>query len=194
MHILPRLISLSLLFLMLVACGQKASVSPEREVSSADPDVPTLLVQRDKATQRAQTAAAQVVLRQVDVDPPVTLFRYADGDASQEITVVAPQADILASQWKVLTDTVSPLVGHPAAPLPLHELLVGPAQVTDVLIQQWPECREPSATLFLDEGTLTWRAFCTLAAGVVSGEMDARSGAWTPHPAPPVVRPPIASP
>jgi len=194
MNSLPRFVSLGLLLLLLGACGRTAPVSLHRAASSADADVPAMLAQRDKAVQRAQTAAAQVVLRQVDVDPPVTLFRFTDGDATQEITVVAPQANIPANQWDVLTNTESPLVGHTAADLPLHELLVGPAQVTDVLVQQWPACRAPRATLFLDEGTLTWRTFCTLGAGVVAGELNARSGTFTPDPAPSVVRPPTASP
>lgn len=192
MNILPRLVSLGVLLLLLVACGRNAPVSLQREASGADADVPTLLAQRDKAAQRARTAAAQVVLRQVDVDPTVTLFRFTDGDATQEITVVVPQADTPADQWDVLTNTVSPLVDHTAADLPLHELLVGPGQVTDVLFQQWPECHEPSATLFVDEGTLIWRAFCTIAAGVVSGEMDARSGTFIPDPAPPGLPPPTS--
>ncbi len=105
---------------------------------------------------RARTAAAHVILHQVDVDPTGTRFRFTDGDATLEITVFAPQADTPVSQWDVLTNTASPLVGHAAPALTLHEVLVGPAQVTDALFQQWPECREPSATLFLNAGTLTW--------------------------------------
>lgn len=186
---LPRFVSLGLVLLLLGACGRPASITPHRDASGAAADVPPLLAHRDAAVQRARTVAAQVILRQVDVAPPVTLFRFTDGTTTQEITVIAPHADIPASQWDVRTTTVSPLVGHPAPDLPLHDLLVGPAQVTDVLAQQWPECRDSSATLFLDEGTLTWRAFCTLAAGIVAGEVDARSGMFTPDPAPPVVRP-----
>jgi hypothetical protein len=194
MNSLPRFVFLGLLLLLLGACGRTAPVALHRAASRADADVPTLLAQRDKAAQRARTAAAQVVLRQVDIDPAITLFRFTDGDATQEITVVVPQADTPAHQWDVLSNTVSPLVGHTAADLPLHELLVGPAHVTDVLVQQWPECRVPRATLFLDEGTLTWRTFCTLAAGDVAGEIDARSGTFTPDTTPSIVRPPTASP
>jgi hypothetical protein len=186
---LPRFVSLGLVLVVLGACGRPASIALHRDASRADADVPPLLAQRDAAVQRAHTVAAQVILRQVDVAPPVTLFRFTDGTTTQEITVVAPHAAVPASQWNVLTTTVSPLVGHPAPDLPLHDLLVGPTQVTDVLVQQWPECREPSATLFLDEGTLTWRALCTLATGVIDGEVDARSGAFTPGPPPSIVHP-----
>ena len=182
---------LSALFFGLSACSGEVS-SSQRE---AGLEIAELIAVVHQATPLAKGIAADAVLRQIDQgrDPVRWIFRFIDGAATQEITVMVPVEDVPIGQWQVRTG-ISPLIGRRSSGLFLDGLRVAPSEVVKAATAHWNGCPLRGLTLTGEGDQLTWYIFCNLPEGVVSGTMDGVTGEFGPVQKPPARVPPTATP
>ncbi len=184
------------LILACTGCAQPAASAQVTHPSETAPDADalSLLDLSAQALLIAQKTAADVSLRQVDTNLFTTDFRYTDGRLTEEIMVAIPGKDAPISQWYTVTNTVSPLLTGAEPGLDLHDLKVGPLRVALAVTARWPGCALRTMTLYLENGALTWVAFCNTPGGVVSALMDARTGQFRPSDGQPGSSPVTATP
>lgn len=143
---------------------------------------------------RRQTGS-DVILRQVDSDLNQVTFRFTDGGATQEIDVLIPSPQASPEQWKIETQSVTPLVGFVEPSLDLRTLRAGPQRVAQAIADHWPGCSLKFMTLYLnDSRRLVWTAFCNTPQGVATGDLDNATGVFQPSWAAPASLPVTATP
>ena len=173
--------------LLLAACGGQPQAAP-------DPDVVSLAALEKQAVKVAQTETPDPILHQVDTDLHWTVFRFTDQAATKEITVLITAPDVPMEQWHVEVNTFSKLVGSKAPGIDLQTLNLGPGRVSRAAAAQWPGCTLHSLTLFLENETLTWVAFCGTSTGLMSGFMKNDGGIFQTYPGSPAQVPVTATP
>jgi len=163
---------------LLPACtGIAGGVQPE------EPQIPQLNRLAADALVRARGVAPDAVLRQLDIvwATGQEAFRFTDGDATKEITVLAPAPGGRPDQWQVMTPELSPLADHhPGNGLNLQTLEVGPTTAAQVFRRQRPDVAVLSMLLRLadDGATLQWVVFGSVPGGEISGQVNALTGAF----------------
>lgn len=150
-----------------VAAPETQSTTPTPDAEAAD-----LIALGQRATQLAQAKAAQARLLQVDTNLVQTSFRFGDAANTNEIYVVVPTQATPSDQWIVQTGPFA----KPAPGIDLQSLRVGPHQVAEQMLAQWPACTNLRLTLFGDGPRLEWTGFCDLPEGVVSARVDNDTG------------------
>jgi hypothetical protein len=149
----------------------------------------------EEALGLARNKVPDAVLRQVDVSPDggAMSFRFTDEAATQSIDVHVPGPDVPRDDWRLVDVDVTPLIGQPNPGIDLRVLRAGPAAVARSATGHWSGCGVRAMTLLNDGEDLSWIVFCNLPEGVVSGWVDAQTGAFTPSSAAPAIPPPSAT-
>ena len=162
---------------------------------AADPDALTLASIGEEALGLARKTIPDAVLRQVDVSPDggSISLRFADEVAARGIDVHVPGPDVRRGDWRVGHVGFTPFTGEANPGINLQELRAGPAAVARSATGHWSGCGVRAMTLSGEAEDLVWTVFCNLPEGVVSGFVDARTGAFTPSTHPPI-QPPSAAP
>jgi hypothetical protein len=193
---LTGLIIMLLFSTILAACGSlpKPVVISGLAQTTPDPDVAALLKMNEQALILARKKAPDAVLHQIDTDLHWTDFRFTDGVATKEITVIVPSPDTPIGQWQVEVPDLSKLTGNRAPGIDLKTLKIGPGQVGKAAKIQWPGCTLHSLTLFIENGELTWVAFCATPGGDVSGFMKNDDGIFRSYADAPFQVPVTATP
>ena len=195
MRLLFRLYIFCLLLLASTACAITPVTADHtaQSISTPDSEAVKLIAMGDQAMQIAQKSQG-VELRQVDTDLTITDFRFVDAALTREITIVVPEQDAPTQKWVTTVNTVSPLLSFAQPAMDLHSLRLGPSRVAQAITNHWPGCSLRGITLYLEQGRLTWLAFCNTPEGVVSGSMDDETGVFQPSSASPASIPAIATP
>ena len=180
------------LALVLSGCAQ-ATPTP-----AANPDALTLVAIGEDALGLARETIPDAILRQVDVSPDGgdISFRFTDEAAARSIDVHVPGLDVRRGDWRVVDGGLTPFIpftGQANPGIDLRELRAGPAAVARSATSHWSGCGVRAMTLYGEAEYLAWTVFCNLPEGVVSGSVDARTGAFTPSTHPPI-QPPISAP
>ena len=181
------------LALVLSGCAQ-ATPTP-----AADPEALTLVAIGEEALGLARKTIPDAVLRQVDVSPDggAISFRFADEAAARSIDVHVPGPDVRNGDWRVVEGGFTPFIGQANSGIDLRELRAGPAAVARSATGHWSGCSVRAMTLYGEAEDLAWTVFCNVSEGVVSGFVDAQTGAFTPSTHPPIQSPsaaPVAVP
>ena len=176
------------LALVLNGCAQATATS------AAYPDALTLVAIGEEALGLARKTMPDALLRQVDVSPDggAISFRFTDELAARGADVHVPSPDVRSNDWRVVDAGLTPFIGQASLGIDLRELRAGPAAVARSATGHWSGCSVRAMTLYGDAEDLAWTVFCNLPEGVVSGYVDARTGAFTPSTHPPIQPPPSA--
>ncbi len=169
----------------LVGC---AVLAPSPPVAASplgpDPDAIRLVAMSEQALSLAQRQTPDAVLHQIDTDLRQTTFLFTDRAAMHEISVNVAAPETPPEQWTIRDDGLTPLVGNTSPGLRLDRLRAGPERVGRALTAHWPGCMVRGLNLYSEDDHLTWVAFCTTPAGIVSGTIDAETGLFQPSNAP----------
>lgn len=171
-------------------------VASEGPNTTIDADVIEIIATGEEAMERARQRIPTAVLRQVDFgsDPAIRAFRFTDAAATQTLTINFTVFETDNGQWRAIEEGLTPLIGYAHPGIDIEVLRTGPAAVHQAATDEWPDC-ELRGLMLNGTGTdLTWRIFCNIEAGVVSGTLDDSTGVFTPSPAPPVRPAPTAVP
>ena len=198
-HKVVVLVAVVFLLMLLVACGQANPTSSPITIlgtGNRDPDVAALANLSEQVIKRAREIASDAVLRQINIglDRGTHSFRLTDAEATQAITIHVFAPDAPPDQWEVVYGHLNQLLGNPRPGIDLQALQVGPAAAGEAAMTYWPNCKMGTLTLIGQRDDLTWIVFCNTAEGVISGTINAQTGAFVPSLAPPVPPPPIATP
>jgi hypothetical protein len=185
---IARLLPLALATLLAGAWLAARPPSPG-PLAAPDPDAAALLPLADQAAELARATIGEPVLREVSTDLTLTTFQFTDRTATVEFAVIVASPGDPPERWATRTTSDSKLTGHPSDGLRLAEVRAGPGRAAQVIADQWPGCGLRSLILYGEGDMATWTAFCDTPDGVVTGEIDARTGHFTPSAAPPA-RPP----
>lgn len=172
----------------------KSMTGNEGISSELYPAVAELLDLSRQARELAWSEIPAPILRQVYTDLHSTGFFFTDSAATVEVDVVVPAPSAPPEDWDVHVLSEGKLTGHRGEVLRLHELQIGPRDVAQAMLAQWPGCTIRALTLISEDNGLRWVGFCDTPAGTVSGYMDGDAGIWHPSAAPPARPPLIATP
>ena len=210
----PGLVLSSIALTILAACGGQLTLAPAATQESpglgaqtqqtptlaptptADPDALALVAMGEEALGLARNTVPDAVLRQVDVSPDggSISFRFTDEAAARAIDVHVPGPDVPRDDWRVQDEGLWPGFWLAGPGMDLRAVRAGPAAVARSATGHWSGCGVRAMTLLGEAEDLSWTVFCNLPEGVVSGWVDARTGAFTPSSAPPAIPPPSATP
>jgi hypothetical protein len=137
---LTGLMMMLLFSTVLAACGSlpKLVDIPRLAQATPDPDVAALLKINEPALNLARKNASDAVLHQIDTNLHWTDFRFTDGTATREITVLVTAPGAPVGQWQVELPERSKLTGNRAPGIDLKTLKIGPGRVRSAANSHWP--------------------------------------------------------
>ena len=176
------------------ASGKNKVQAQQPSLAAPDPDRAALTGMEKQASKLAQQQAPGAVLHQIDTDLLWTIFRFTDAGATEEIAIRVDTPQTPAAQWKTDVTSFSKLVGSLGPGPDLSGLKAGPGRAAKAVQSHWPGCTLHGLTLYLQDQRRPWVAFCTTAAGIVTGLVDNQTGVFQPSEAPPAEFPVTATP
>lgn len=160
-----------------------------------EPDIGALLLRDLAAKALAASEITGPALRQVSFrsGDGSYVFMVTDKDVETGIQLWADAPDQPPHEWRrVPLEYLRYQVG---VIVNVDKVNIGAAAAMGAATTQWPGCVPRGQTLVGSaEGINWWYVFCDLPEGTVSGQVNARTGAFTPSGAPPAAGAPTESP